>query len=133
LCPAAAHRAPARGDTNGADATDEFIAYDCVIGLREGATVDGVVLGTSVDALSINDLNQVVYIWSITGGEALFVACDAADLAVGARKRRRSGHADLSGVLSQRCGVLHAVDVQPDQRVERGLVVVTSSASAADG
>ncbi len=79
------------GDTNGATATDEFIAYDGVLALREGATVDGVVLGTSVNTLAINDLNQAVHIWSVAGGEALFYACDASDLAGTSQLLLRTG------------------------------------------
>lgn len=70
------------GDTNGAAATDEFLAYNGSIAIREGDTVDGVTLGTSVNAASINNLNQAAFIWSLAGsGEALFFASDASDLA----------------------------------------------------
>ncbi len=69
------------GDTDGATASDEFIAYDGAIALREGDTVGGVVLTTvaTVQALSINDLGQAVHFWN-AGGERLFYAFDAADL-----------------------------------------------------
>jgi subtilisin-like proprotein convertase family protein len=76
------------GDTNGATATDEFISYGTnattpTIGIREGDTLDGILLpsGATVGALSLNNLNQAAFIWSFTGGETLFVACDATNLA----------------------------------------------------
>jgi hypothetical protein len=73
------------GDTDGATGSDEFVAYNSVISIREGDTVDGVLLdtGSSVRALSINDLNQVVQIWGSGSGasavEYLFFG-DAADM-----------------------------------------------------
>lgn len=72
------------GDTDGATASDEFIAYNGVIAVREGDTIDGVTLTTSafVRALSLNNLGQAAFIWSHSGGiETLFFACDASDLA----------------------------------------------------
>jgi len=72
------------GDTSGATATDEFIAYDGVIAVREGDVIDGqpITSSASVQAVSINNLGQAVYHWSISGGtELLFYACDASDLA----------------------------------------------------
>ncbi len=70
------------GDTDGASASDEFIAYNGAIALREDDVVDGLTLGSSVGALSINDLGQAVFIWSTDeAGETLFFAADASDLA----------------------------------------------------
>ncbi len=69
------------GDTDGATATDEFIAHNATIVLREGQVVDGVTLGTSVQAAAINDLGQAVFIWNDGGGgEHLFFASDASNL-----------------------------------------------------
>ena len=68
------------GDTDGATATDEFIAYNGAISLREGSVVDGLTLGSSVNAASINDLSQVAFIWSSSATETLF-AGDGGDLA----------------------------------------------------
>ncbi len=71
------------GDTDGATTSDEFIAYNGVIALREGDTIDGVTLtsAASVSTLSLNNLGQAVHIWSHSGGiETLFFACDASDL-----------------------------------------------------
>lgn len=76
------------GDTDGAAATDEFIAYDAVIGLREGDTIGGVTLtsAASVQAGAINDSGQAVFIWSVSGGvEHLFFVPDASDLGTGTR------------------------------------------------
>ncbi|MEM7248432.1 MAG: hypothetical protein AAF533_24070 [Acidobacteriota bacterium] len=70
------------GDTDGVTDTDEFLAYDAVIALREGDTVDGVVLdpGSTVQALSLNDLGQAVFTWRVGAVEHLFFAADASDL-----------------------------------------------------
>ena len=69
------------GDTDGATASDEFIAHNAEIVLREGDTLDGITLASSasVQALSINNLGQAAFIWSYSGGETLFFACDASD------------------------------------------------------
>ncbi len=58
------------GDTDAASATDEFVAYNGAIGIREGDTVGGFELasGSSVRALSINDLNEVAQIWGSGSG-----------------------------------------------------------------
>jgi hypothetical protein len=72
------------GDTDGATTSDEFIAYNGTIQIREGDVIDGITLTTtaSVSTLSLNNLGQAAYIWSHSGGtETLFFACDASDLA----------------------------------------------------
>jgi hypothetical protein len=53
------------GDTDGDSGSDEFVAYNGMISLREGDTIGGVELasGSSVHALSINNLDEVVQIW----------------------------------------------------------------------
>ncbi len=60
------------GDTNGPSAADAFVAYNNIIKVREGQTIDGVTLapGATVRALSINDINQVVHIWGWGTGAA---------------------------------------------------------------
>jgi hypothetical protein len=71
------------GDTDGPAASDEIIAVDGTVGLREGDVVDGVALAAAatVQALSLNDLAQAVHLWRVAGGvEHLFFAADAADL-----------------------------------------------------
>ena len=70
------------GDTDGAAATDEFIAYDGAIVLREGDSVDGQTLTSPAEvvALSIDEGGSAVHLWSAAGAtELLFFACDGAD------------------------------------------------------
>jgi len=70
------------GDTDGATSSDEFIAYNGVIGVREGMVVDGITLSSSVNAASINNLGQAAFIFStVETSETLFFATDASDLA----------------------------------------------------
>ena len=73
------------GDTDGDSATDEFIAYNGVIAVREGDTIDGVTLTSSagVRAVSINNLGHAAHLWSYGSGEDLFFTCNAADLYAG--------------------------------------------------
>lgn len=89
------------GDTDGATASDEFIAYDGAIVLREGDVVDGVTLATtaSVQALSLNDLGQAVHLWTVSGGvEHLFGACDVSDPAATSYRMLSTGDAlDFDG------------------------------------
>lgn len=71
------------GDTDGATATDEYIAYNGVIAVREGDAVDGVALAStaSVRAATINDLGEAVHAWGVSGGvEHVFFATDASNL-----------------------------------------------------
>jgi hypothetical protein len=66
------------GDTDGATASDEFIAYNGVIALREGAVVAGIPLtGASVQALDLSNDGRSVFTWNTTDTEALFGACTA--------------------------------------------------------
>jgi len=69
------------GDTDGDSGSDEFIAHNASIVLREGDTVGGVTLTSfaTVSALSLNNLGQSAFIWSYSGAETLFFACDASD------------------------------------------------------
>ncbi|HRQ65830.1 MAG TPA: hypothetical protein PKZ76_13375 [Xanthomonadaceae bacterium] len=72
------------GDTDGDTATDAFVAYNGEIGMREGGTYDGELLGagSAVRALSINNLDQAVISWNTPGNvRKLFFADQAADLA----------------------------------------------------
>jgi hypothetical protein len=88
------------GDTSGPTATDEFIAFNAVIALREGGTVGGVTLTSTaaVQAAAINDLSQAVHLWSVSGGvEHLFFAPDAADLATGVRLLSTGDQVDVDG------------------------------------
>lgn len=71
------------GDTDGVTTSDEFIAYDATVVIREGDTVGGVPLTTSatVTGLAINNLGHAVHAWNTADGEYLFFSCDAANLA----------------------------------------------------
>lgn len=71
------------GDTDGATTSDEFIAYNGIIVIREGDTIGGITLtsSASVNAASLNNLGYAAFIWSYSGAETLFFACDASDLA----------------------------------------------------
>lgn len=72
------------GDTDGAAATDGFLAYNGAVAIREGATIGGITLvGTTSAprALGINNLNQVAHIWGVTTtAEYLFISCDATNM-----------------------------------------------------
>ncbi|USN99789.1 MAG: hypothetical protein H6810_03775 [Phycisphaeraceae bacterium] len=67
------------GDTDSAAAVDEFIAYDGSIVLREGDAAAGGTISGSLSAMSINNLNQMVFIWVLDGVETLLYAPDASD------------------------------------------------------
>ncbi|MEZ4454630.1 MAG: DUF4215 domain-containing protein [Nannocystaceae bacterium] len=107
------------GDTDGDTATDAFIAYNGVIGVREGDVIDGVQLpaGASVNALSLSNLGTAVFHWTFGNNESLFYACDAADL----------GSAKL--VLSRNDGL----DVDDDQVSDFGITDLNASASVGPG
>lgn len=66
------------GDTSVAT---EFISYNGSAVLTRNMVIDGFTLGASVNAMSLNNLNQLAYIWSgtTTGAEGLFFASDAAN------------------------------------------------------
>ncbi len=74
------------GDTDGDTETDEFIAYNASIALREGDAVPAGTLDGSVDAVSINNLDQAAFIWDLddAGGdiETLFFALEASNLSL---------------------------------------------------
>jgi hypothetical protein len=73
------------GDTDGVTTSDEFIAYNGAIVIREGDVIGGIPLVTtaSVTSLAINDEGHAVHAWSTGSGdfEYLFFSCDAANLA----------------------------------------------------
>ncbi len=76
------------GDTNGGNnQTDEFIAYNSVIAVREDDTLDGVYLrsNASLRLLALNNLGQAAHGWGHDNDfgasrETVFFACDASDL-----------------------------------------------------
>jgi hypothetical protein len=69
------------GDTDGNTATDEFIAYNGAISVREGDTIGGVVLATSmfIRGVGINNPGHGAVVLSANGTEHLFFTCDASD------------------------------------------------------
>ena len=69
------------GDTSAAATADEFIAFNGEIKIRESDTIAGIPLsGGSVSALSLNNMGQAVFTWSLAAAEVLFFA-EAPDLA----------------------------------------------------
>ncbi len=75
------------GDTDGPGGSDEFIAYNATIAIREGSNVAGVTLspGAELRFAALSDLDQAAYAWAYNGPagfrETVFFACDAADIA----------------------------------------------------
>jgi hypothetical protein len=72
------------GDTDGDTTTDEFVAFNGAIAIREGDTIDGIALTATaaVRALSLNNRGEAAYTWQTgLGEEHLFIAHDASDLA----------------------------------------------------
>jgi hypothetical protein len=61
------------GDTDGNTATDAFLAYNGVIAIREGDTIDGITLavGAAIRAASIGNNNGVAFIWGWGSGTSL--------------------------------------------------------------
>ncbi|MEX1369406.1 MAG: DUF4215 domain-containing protein [Nannocystaceae bacterium] len=72
------------GDTAGSTLSDEFIAYNGSIVVREGDVLDGIELATSASVrfLSIDDDDRLVYAWAYAPGtETMFLSCDPGDVA----------------------------------------------------
>lgn len=75
------------GDTDGDSSTDEFVAYNGAIAVREGDTVADVTLpdGATLRYVGISDFEQAVHAWGYDTPdgfrETVFFACDAADIA----------------------------------------------------
>ncbi|MCX4245297.1 DUF4215 domain-containing protein [Paraliomyxa miuraensis] len=76
----------ATGNTDTDEATDEFLAYNGAITIREGDVIGGVTLQTqaSLRFASINDQGQATHAWGyqMAGSfrETIFFSCNAADL-----------------------------------------------------
>ncbi|MDB2687445.1 hypothetical protein N9Y42_09560 [Mariniblastus sp.] len=72
------------GDTDGSNDTDEFIAYNGVIQLREGDSIAGITLDGSIRGVQLNENNSLALVWDADDGtdvlQSLFFASDAADL-----------------------------------------------------
>ncbi|MFH1845244.1 MAG: hypothetical protein ABIF77_18820 [bacterium] len=58
------------GDTDGAAATDEFIAIDGTILFREGMTLDDEVLSGSIEGAFMNEQGDYAFIWDILDNTA---------------------------------------------------------------
>lgn len=63
------------GDTGGGATTDEFVAANGAIAIREGDVVDGVALGSgfAVLAMSVNQGGDVAHAWGLSDNDVLFV------------------------------------------------------------
>ena len=60
------------GDSEGiGSANDAFLVWNGKIILREGDTVDGVVLGNTQESLDVNDQGDIAMVWQTTTGEVL--------------------------------------------------------------
>ena len=72
------------GDTDGSGDTDEFIAYNGVIQLREGDSITGGTLDGFVRGVQLNENNSLAFVWDVVDEtdqlQSLFFASDAADL-----------------------------------------------------
>jgi hypothetical protein len=86
------------GDTDGATGTDEFVAYNGVIGMREGDTLDGHTLlsGYALRAASINNLDEVVHMWGLGTDEHLFFG-PGADLSLSKQLLATGDQIDIDG------------------------------------
>ncbi|MBM3316577.1 MAG: hypothetical protein FJY75_01865 [Candidatus Eisenbacteria bacterium] len=62
------------GDTDGPTTTDEFVAFNGKIVVREGDTLDGVTIpaGAALRAASINNVGDVLHMWGSSANEYLF-------------------------------------------------------------
>ena len=69
------------GDTDGPTSSDEFLAYNGDIVLREGDVLAGRTLGGAVNAASLNNLNAATFIWTSDLTETLFYVPDLTNLA----------------------------------------------------
>jgi hypothetical protein len=69
---------------------DDFLAYNGVIVMRQGAVFDGLTLGATVDGSALNNNGKFLALWDIAGGgEALFLG-DVTNFA-GAKVLLRTG------------------------------------------
>lgn len=71
------------GDTDGATATDAFLAFNGELQVREGDLLDGELLGSgsALRAIAINNLGQAIHAWNTPGNvRKLFFANDASRL-----------------------------------------------------
>lgn len=60
------------GDTTATSTADEIIMWNGVIAVREGDVVDGIALTSNSTMVSVNNCNDVAFIWGASGSERLF-------------------------------------------------------------
>lgn len=91
------------GDTSGDAGTDEFVALNGAIVVREGDVLDGVTLTTaaSLRLVSLDDTGRLVHAWAYAGNtvETVFFACNPADVGGSSRAVLTAGvdELDLDG------------------------------------
>jgi len=100
------------GDTDGDTATDEFLSINGTILLREGDTVDGLTLGSTVRGFDLNENGTVVFGWTLTSttDEGIFMA-DISDVPGTATLIARTG--DLLDTTGDGVGDWLLADVNP--------------------
>jgi hypothetical protein len=86
------------GDDNGPTTADDLLVYNDALIARQGQSLAGVTLGTTVDAAAVNDLNQVIHIWDLTSStdEGLFFT-DTANVAGSLLLLRTGDQLDTTG------------------------------------
>lgn len=88
------------GDTDGATATDAFLAFNGELQVREGDLVDGELLGagSALRAIAINNLGQALHAWNTPGNvRKVFFANDAGRLHDSVLLLRTGSGLDLTG------------------------------------
>lgn len=88
------------GDTDGATATDAFLAFNGELQVREGDLLDGEPLaaGSALRAIAINNLGQALHAWNTPGNvRKLFFANDAGRLQDSVLLLRTGSGLDLTG------------------------------------
>jgi hypothetical protein len=78
--------------------TDDILVYNGAVVMRQGSTLDGLTLGTTIDAAAINNLDQIVQLWDLpgTGQEGLFFG-SASDVGASVLLVRTGDTLDVNG------------------------------------
>ena len=86
------------GDDNGPTTADDLLVYNNTLVARQGGSLAGVTLGSTVDAAAINDQDQVIHIWDLTSStdEGLFFT-DTANVAGSLLLLRTGDELDTTG------------------------------------
>lgn len=85
------------GDTDGPTTSDEFIAYNGNIVLRQGDSIHGRTFDGFVDTAALNDLNQLAFIADTDLGESLFFADDPTNPLAGIELLSTGDQIDTTG------------------------------------